>query len=116
MSFSSPPSWCSSWWLPCWSGPWSAWSPPPATMPVPRMGCLLLGNVDVDGRARVQRRKALHGHAQAVGRHGAQRVRRQAQGRSEEHTSELQSHSDLVCRLLLEKKTGFSVCPPVPAS
>src|SRR5476649_956158 len=28
--------------------------------------------------------------------------------RSEEHTSELQSHSDLVCRLLLEKKKkGF---------
>src|SRR5260221_9037302 len=26
--------------------------------------------------------------------------------RSEEHTSELQSHSDLVCRLLLEKKKG----------
>src|SRR2546421_4824243 len=26
------------------------------------------------------------------------------QGRSEEHTSELQSRSDLVCRLLLEKK------------
>ena len=25
--------------------------------------------------------------------------------RSEEHTYELQSHSDLVCRLLLEKKT-----------
>src|SRR5215204_6856639 len=31
-------------------------------------------------------------------------VRRRAQLRSEEHTSELQSHSDLVCRLLLEKK------------
>src|SRR5438132_12647046 len=34
-------------------------------------------------------------------------VRRDARvplGRSEEHTSELQSHSDLVCRLLLEKK------------
>src|SRR5436190_13811894 len=29
---------------------------------------------------------------------------RPRQGRSEEHTSELQSHSDLVCRLLLEKK------------
>src|SRR5436190_24372206 len=28
------------------------------------------------------------------------------QVRSEEHTSELQSHSDLVCRLLLEKKNG----------
>src|SRR5437588_7447532 len=27
--------------------------------------------------------------------------------RSEEHTSELQSHSDLVCRLLLEKKKKF---------
>src|SRR2546421_7139672 len=26
--------------------------------------------------------------------------------RSEEHTSELQSRSDLVCRLLLEKKNG----------
>src|SRR5438132_9011327 len=26
------------------------------------------------------------------------------EARSEEHTSELQSHSDLVCRLLLEKK------------
>src|SRR5260221_5261869 len=28
----------------------------------------------------------------------------EADRRSEEHTSELQSHSDLVCRLLLEKK------------
>src|SRR2546430_5779644 len=27
-------------------------------------------------------------------------------GRSEEHTSELQSQSNLVCRLLLEKKKG----------
>src|SRR2546428_8520978 len=27
--------------------------------------------------------------------------------RSEEHTSELQSRSDLVCRLLLEKKNGI---------
>src|SRR5260221_9786992 len=34
--------------------------------------------------------------------------------RSEEHTSELQSHSDLVCRLLLEKKKvskGFTAKP-----
>src|SRR5260221_5249931 len=29
--------------------------------------------------------------------------------RSEEHTSELQSHSDIVCRLLLEKKKKQSV-------
>src|SRR5260221_6253845 len=37
-------------------------------------------------------------------------------GRSEEHTSELQSHSDLVCRLLLEKKnttTTFSLMPRI---
>src|SRR5260221_3834128 len=37
-----------------------------------------------------------------------------AWNRSEEHTSELQSHSDLVCRLLLEKKKKYlrseSVC------
>src|SRR2546430_7532476 len=29
-------------------------------------------------------------------------------GRSEEHTSELQSQSNLVCRLLLEKKKSYS--------
>src|SRR5260221_9944453 len=29
--------------------------------------------------------------------------------RSEEHTSELQSHSDLVCRLLLEKKKSHAL-------
>src|SRR5260221_12668228 len=31
-------------------------------------------------------------------------VYNEVKSRSEEHTSELQSHSDLVCRLLLEKK------------
>src|SRR2546430_10855699 len=40
--------------------------------------------------------------------------------RSEEHTSELQSQSNLVCRLLLEKKTRrwssrFPARPPTPA-
>src|SRR5438132_488713 len=30
-----------------------------------------------------------------------------APARSEEHTSELQSHSEIVCRLLLEKKNAF---------
>src|SRR3954449_6219484 len=32
--------------------------------------------------------------------------------RSEEHTSELQSHSHLVCRLLLEKKQVLSLALP----
>src|SRR5688572_32349613 len=33
--------------------------------------------------------------------------------RSEEHTSELQSQSNLVCRLLLEKKKSKMYIPPV---
>src|SRR5690242_21011984 len=33
--------------------------------------------------------------------------------RSEEHTSELQSHVNLVCRLLLEKKKFLNVIRPV---
>src|SRR5260370_8856561 len=43
-------------------------------------------------------------------------------GRSEEHTSELQSHLNLVCRLLLEKKKidgtpfrPYSPTPPIPS-
>src|SRR6266571_6968842 len=36
--------------------------------------------------------------------HGLRWVRRPRARRSEEHTSELQSHVNLVCRLLLEKK------------
>src|SRR5437588_6358271 len=46
-------------------------------------------------------------------RHRFNLVRQRKRGRqgvrSEEHTSELQSHSDLVCRLLLKKKQ-----PPAP--
>src|SRR5690349_22428036 len=39
-----------------------------------------------------------------VRRRGVVAAARQRRGRSEEHTSELQSRRDLVCRLLLEKK------------
>src|SRR5206468_10907587 len=46
-----------------------------------------------DGRAAVQLRAAVD-----------RARRRRGRSRSEEHTSELQSRSDLVCRLLLEKK------------
>src|SRR5260221_8232351 len=43
------------------------------------------------------------------------RTRGRGSCRSEEHTSELQSHSDLVCRLLLEKKNTARLTrdPPV---
>src|SRR2546430_8206381 len=34
--------------------------------------------------------------------------------RSEEHTSELQSQSNLVCRLLLEKKNKYNSPPSTP--
>src|SRR5256886_10435937 len=40
--------------------------------------------------------------------HSERRRRYQARPRSEEHTSELQSQSNLVCRLLLEKKKPMS--------
>src|SRR5438034_1787739 len=50
-------------------------------------------------------------HARALSVQRARSTRglllRQGSARSEEHTSELQSHSDLVCRLLLEKKNAF---------
>src|SRR2546428_6098307 len=47
-----------------------------------------------------------------VPRSAADRDRVVAGRRSEEHTSELQSRSDLVCRLLLEKKK--TTAPPTP--
>src|SRR5436190_17211700 len=47
----------------------------------------------------------------------APRPPRRGPPRSEEHTSELQSHSDLVCRLLLEKKKKNKIVPdPQPAT
>src|SRR5438132_3835258 len=51
-------------------------------------------------RLCLDRARAYRGEDQGppAGRAGGRRAR------SEEHTSELQSHSDLVCRLLLEKK------------
>src|SRR5688572_31700327 len=68
----------------------------------------------VAGLARRERRRAQHGRAGRVqvrrSRQGHQCDRKKLAvnpsecGRSEEHTSELQSQSNLVCRLLLEKK------------
>src|SRR5437868_12660892 len=40
----------------------------------------------------------------AVANSAKKKIRPRSSGRSEEHTSELQSRFDLVCRLLLEKK------------
>src|SRR5438034_8195110 len=50
-------------------------------------------------------RRGLGGHRTAdLPLYGSERLASADSARSEEHTSELQSHSDLVCRLLLEKK------------
>src|SRR2546430_9228002 len=49
----------------------------------------------------------LHPELAVQGEGGARRLRRPA--RSEEHTSELQSQSNLVCRLLLEKKKNIKI-------
>src|SRR2546427_3456027 len=50
----------------------------------------------------------LHAARDDAAEHGALRPARHAGApRSEEHTSELQSQSNLVCRLLLEKKNTY---------
>src|SRR5690242_21236168 len=65
---------------------------------------------DADARRRRlahRRPRRARRHALRLQPHGGQRLHGQlAEGveRSEEHTSELQSHVNLVCRLLLEKK------------
>src|SRR6266540_1119253 len=51
--------------------------------------------------------KASRTATRTVGESGAPAMR------SEEHTSELQSHHDLVCRLLLEKKKHKTLCPRI---
>src|SRR5690242_21853712 len=55
-------------------------------------------------RAPGARRRAAGPRAPRPPRSGARRRARSRPRRSEEHTSELQSHVNLVCRLLLEKK------------
>src|SRR5260221_7322363 len=63
-------------------------------------------HVGVDVRLVVDRRDGLVQRRQAIDRNRIAGASHGDDGRrrSEEHTSELQSHSDLVCRLLLEKK------------
>src|SRR3712207_6895623 len=60
----------------------------------------------IDGGDPRPRRRGVPGRADAPHRPGLRRppARPRLHGRSEEHTSELQSRQYLVCRLLLEKK------------
>src|SRR5260370_24499564 len=61
-----------------------------------------------DGR-RVARAEAEGNDPELLGAKVAGELRRRDSPRSEEHTSELQSHLNLVCRLLLEKKKKISI-------
>src|SRR5260370_32183456 len=64
------------------------------------------GRRDPEARAGVRRPRRVRRRpvgAEHIGNAGA---------RSEEHTSELQSHLNLVCRLLLEKKKKKTTQPP----
>src|SRR3712207_9121636 len=80
--------------LPIWRPRWSPWRTAP---PAP--------GVDRPGRRRPGRARRPATVSGAPPR-GSRRSRRRPRpaGRSEEHTSELQSRQYLVCRLLLEKK------------
>src|SRR2546430_8493741 len=56
------------------------------------------------GEQAIREREDLRRRAVVLGEHHDPRPRAARLERSEEHTSELQSQSNLVCRLLLEKK------------
>src|SRR5690606_41728476 len=56
------------------------------------------------GSSRLADPRGVAGRAVGCGARGDRRVRLDGLLRSEEHTSELQSRENLVCRLLLEKK------------
>src|SRR5256885_8534048 len=63
---------------------------------------LFRSQLDDDGQERLRLQGILHVHEH--GQDGRSRFREGPGCRSEEHTSELQSPCNLVCRLLLEKK------------
>src|SRR5260221_1601585 len=65
--------------------------------------CLAVLNGIVESAASLDKRRCVAGKPWSGPR----------AARSEEHTSELQSHSDLVCRLLLEKKNKQSESPHI---
>src|SRR5256885_13065627 len=73
-------------------------------------------------RSRGGDRRGVRAGRERRGHHGGEpgdrrpRIPRRASGRSEEHTSELQSPCNLVCRLLLEKKKLSGYGPTMATS
>src|SRR3712207_8401538 len=68
-----------------------------------------LAGARLAGQAVVLEHRADAARADGVGRGAAEHPDGARVGRSEEHTSELQSRQYLVCRLLLEKKKSYSI-------
>src|SRR5438105_11932455 len=68
--------------------------------------CISFGSWRPDEAVAKEVLEAIGGNAVEAALQAAEQMRQQqeARQRSEEHTSELQSRVDLVCRLLLEKK------------
>src|SRR2546427_7719113 len=64
---------------------------------------------DAFGRDQARRAGVHQGRREAVVLRGMGTLSALASERSEEHTSELQSQSNLVCRLLLEKKNKTNI-------
>src|SRR5699024_12762744 len=73
----------------------------------------LFRSAETNASPRPEPGRLLHGGKRWIGRTWSTRAqsaktRCKSRPRSEEHTSELQSRFDLVCRLLLEKKNTYS--------
>src|SRR5215471_1411724 len=86
---------------PCWCTRWTAC--PPTTARTCANRSSRAANAPVSNRCQSASRPASQGRGTP---------RSQAVPRSEEHTSELQSRRDLVCRLLLEKKKKKTILLP----
>src|SRR2546430_13434000 len=78
----------------------------PAGLPhCTELGCLIYTSRTPTGELEENCFRTIHAEINAI----AQAAKN---GRSEEHTSELQSQSNLVCRLLLEKKKRDTAARP----
>src|SRR2546427_5585558 len=77
---------------------------PMARLPAKQADCLARVHVLVQGEGLGEVPHGLAGLGEREGDFAEALAQNQHVDRSEEHTSELQSQSNLVCRLLLEKK------------
>src|SRR5690349_22548509 len=78
--------------------------PPPRSTLFPYTTLFRSSNYQINHDIANVRREIISGCRQRTRKRSGLRRRQSVASRSEEHTSELQSRRDLVCRLLLEKK------------